>query len=606
MRMKFTLILMLLTVLCSVAYGQVTIGSGEEPVDGSLLQLKEKSNVNDDGVNAYKGLVLPRVALSKKNELYPMFLQDPSLPYDATANPEKADYADTQKKATLKKTHTGLTVYNLTNASAEGLSPGLYVWTGAAWEKADKEPEPWQVSGTTNPATLNTEDIYQMGHVAINTMNPHNSAVFHVDAAKDNSASPTAEQLSNDFVITSAGNVGIGTSTPHNSAALDMRRVTTKGLLIPNVGLDNEHDDTKIYHAAHGLLVYNDGTGDLETEGFMYWNADTQTWRMFTSISPVPPHITDLNCEGATLSPANYRVGVPYQGVLRIPYQGGNGSYYTGGSSVTISGLTFTLQDGKLEAGIGELVLGVYGTPTISSPQSITIKINPQSLEDGIEIPFWTDTNGDFKSCELKVGDKMIADVKTVAYMGPLQRVTSAGGDNVRDGYQFKMTTPDGRFSIRAFVPTGNSYSSMNYQIRNNTDRTVRISSNEMTTWGTSVTIGGGWSTAHRNLEVRSRQWGGDADNSNVYSSAGNFVAQSSSNFPTYGDEGAFYDNQPEMRNFWWTINDEVEKEPVFYTVQAMMTSTDTGTINCPDGTCHGTKVFFYIEQITAPVVSNP
>lgn len=48
--------------------------------------------------------------------------------------------------------------------------------------------------------------------IGINTETP--LTIFHVDAAKDNSVSPTAAQILNDVAITADGNMGIGTLTP--------------------------------------------------------------------------------------------------------------------------------------------------------------------------------------------------------------------------------------------------------------------------------------------------------------------------------------------------------------------------------------------------------
>ncbi|WP_326982858.1 hypothetical protein VUJ46_22340 [Chryseobacterium sp. MYb264] len=48
--------------------------------------------------------------------------------------------------------------------------------------------------------------------VGINTSNP--LGIFHVDGAKDNTASPTTTQTANDFVVNASGNVGIGNTSP--------------------------------------------------------------------------------------------------------------------------------------------------------------------------------------------------------------------------------------------------------------------------------------------------------------------------------------------------------------------------------------------------------
>jgi hypothetical protein len=106
---------------------QVTIGLGEQPVSGALLQLKDKENVSDGTFNAHKGLALPRVTLSQKKELYPMFLADTD---DPASGPDSG-YAT--NKLILDKTHTGLIVYNLTENDEKDLCLGLNQWDGEQW-----------------------------------------------------------------------------------------------------------------------------------------------------------------------------------------------------------------------------------------------------------------------------------------------------------------------------------------------------------------------------------------------------------------------------------------------------------------------------------------
>jgi len=54
--------------------------------------------------------------------------------------------------------------------------------------------------------------VITKAQVGINTSNP--LGIFHVDAAKDNAATPTTTQTANDFVVNSSGNVGIGNVSP--------------------------------------------------------------------------------------------------------------------------------------------------------------------------------------------------------------------------------------------------------------------------------------------------------------------------------------------------------------------------------------------------------
>lgn len=122
----FTILLFSLFVSQSVR-AQVTVGIGEVPEKGTLLQLKEKENITDDTKNSYRGLGLPRVTLSKKDQLYPMFLLDP----DNSSSGANSEYlAD---KAGIDKRHTGLIVYNLVEDDTEELCIGLNQWDGEEW-----------------------------------------------------------------------------------------------------------------------------------------------------------------------------------------------------------------------------------------------------------------------------------------------------------------------------------------------------------------------------------------------------------------------------------------------------------------------------------------
>ncbi len=106
---------------------QVTIGLDENPVEGAILQLKEITGITDSTLNAYRGLALPRVTLSDKNALYPMFLTDP-------ANPGSSPITGyTNDKAAIDKSHTGLVVYNLVEDESLDLYTGINVWNGTQW-----------------------------------------------------------------------------------------------------------------------------------------------------------------------------------------------------------------------------------------------------------------------------------------------------------------------------------------------------------------------------------------------------------------------------------------------------------------------------------------
>lgn len=156
MQLKRVLILMLssLSFVCSVR-AQVTIGANLQPEYGSLLDLKEQ---DDEGVNATKGFLYPRVALEKNDELYPMYKSDDT------------DYG--VNKEAIKRMHTGLVVYNVTDndeasSSKDIFEPGLFVWDGHYWLKLNsalvqKEVEPQISELKCGSATL-SPNSYKVG-----------------------------------------------------------------------------------------------------------------------------------------------------------------------------------------------------------------------------------------------------------------------------------------------------------------------------------------------------------------------------------------------------------------------------------------------------------
>jgi uncharacterized protein (TIGR02145 family) len=108
-----TLIILIFITNVNQIYGQVTIGSGIEPIQGALLDLKEVQQ-NDGSANSTKGLMLPRVELTDLNNLYPMF----AAGYDAMENAK----------------HTGLIVYNIHEDACAGIPRGVFVWNGSQWQ----------------------------------------------------------------------------------------------------------------------------------------------------------------------------------------------------------------------------------------------------------------------------------------------------------------------------------------------------------------------------------------------------------------------------------------------------------------------------------------
>lgn len=117
---KYFIFLLCLFVLNNtLMLSQTTIGTDEDAVSGALLQIKNIPNKTGDEANANKGLLLPRVNLTVKNLLFPMFDGD-------------SRYAEaSQFKKDADNSHIGLIVYQL--ESKNGICKGLYCWDGEQW-----------------------------------------------------------------------------------------------------------------------------------------------------------------------------------------------------------------------------------------------------------------------------------------------------------------------------------------------------------------------------------------------------------------------------------------------------------------------------------------
>lgn len=188
---KVKLVIVLLFICLLNSYGQVTIGSGSKPNPGSLLDLKQNDNINE---NSYGGLLLPRVYLKMKDQLYPMFeSNDPT-------------YTDSEKLL-----HTGLVVYNLATETAEDLCPGPYAWTGNVWQRLLKKP-------CTSPVSINCTDVYVTGYMNINmnTTTPIAQIPYTLSSGSSHTLSAATIGTYEDIVasvetqtLTSSGNIEV-------------------------------------------------------------------------------------------------------------------------------------------------------------------------------------------------------------------------------------------------------------------------------------------------------------------------------------------------------------------------------------------------------------
>lgn len=224
---------------------------------------------------------------------------------------------------------------------------GYYYFDGSAWQNITRGGD------TSDDAWVN---------------DPANSKIV-VGSKSDGSP----RDPNTDFVALDNGQIGIGTSTPDASAKLDIH-ATDKGVLLPNVALTSNTDQTTVANPAKGLLVYNTGTDGLDYIGFVLW--DGAEWKTLFNTSTGTGTIDNMLCSNSSLSPATYTSGQAYSGTLGIPYIGGNGGIYDAQTIGPINGLTATLTPGNFNLGNGDLVYTVTGTPTVSSPTSTSFNIN--------------------------------------------------------------------------------------------------------------------------------------------------------------------------------------------------------------------------------------
>jgi hypothetical protein len=188
-----------------------------------------------------------------------------------------------------------------------------------------------------------------------------------------------------------------------------------------------------------------------------------------------------------------------------------------------------------------------------------------------------------------------LATIENIAVMGPLTATT----DNGRAGYAISIKTPDGKFSVRCFIPTGTAFADVNLQIRNNSTGTVDIISNGHYLWGGA----GGYQ--QNQLRLPAGAWAGDnaVSSSSLIDATTGANIQTASTNPYWGDPGVYAGGMPEQRLYSWTTNNGADKS--FYKMYFMMGSSTPAslgnTTTCPGGTCTSTKAFFTIDQITAP-----
>ena len=190
---KICLLLLCVSAIVTGANAQVTIGSINEPEKYSILQI----DGNEGGVR------LPQLTTADKEALEVKFAEN-------MAGSE------------------GLLIYSVDDQEVQ-------FWDGEKWvaakagEAVTLPTEPWQVSGGTDEATDNTEDIYQMGWVTIGSADAIDSSVAFKVVAED------------------------------------------RGILVPRL---TEAQRDAIADPVDGLLIYN-----IDEDCFNYYNVKDEEWQ---------------------------------------------------------------------------------------------------------------------------------------------------------------------------------------------------------------------------------------------------------------------------------------------------------------------------------------
>jgi len=255
----------LLSVLTLKA--QVTIGLNQAPNENAVLDLEAQ--------NGNLGLLLPHVALTDTIGTVAPF----------TANVK------------------GMFVYNTKDSVAAGLVEGIYYNDGRRWWPVNGggAAGPWDISGSTDAARLNAQDIYQMGRVTIGKDTLVSSAMLNV--------------VSND-----------------------------KGILIPELTAAERQTITT---PVDGLLIYNTDEGC-----FNYYNAQISDWQSLCGGAGAAKFTTRCDTivvngtyvQGSPLTSANYLtipINVTSPGSFNIIGTTTNGYSFSYSGTITAKGQYF-------------------------------------------------------------------------------------------------------------------------------------------------------------------------------------------------------------------------------------------------------------------------
>ena len=193
-----------LFVLTATMEAQVTIGSGNNPSNASLLDLKTQESPEGGVTSTTGGLLLPRVELKEINSLLP-FIAGGGTDIDKTSN-------------------KGLLVYNLTETTPFQI--GLYAWNGVKWVTYTQNDG---VNFTANNGlTLSNSNVKLGGTLTENTkISGTNSLTLAIPTSVSNNLTVTGNE-------TVSGTLGVSGATSLNATNIDIS--TSDKTLVINDG----------------------------------------------------------------------------------------------------------------------------------------------------------------------------------------------------------------------------------------------------------------------------------------------------------------------------------------------------------------------------------
>ncbi|MCV6630288.1 MAG: hypothetical protein OIF50_10600, partial [Flavobacteriaceae bacterium] len=252
------------------------------------------------------------------------------------------------------------------------------------------------------------------------------------------------------FATYSYGQVGIGTTTPNPSAQLEVV-ANNRGILIPNVSLQSETDNTTIANGnVESLMVFNTSTAAGLQKGYYYW-ADNKWNKLSTGeIASIVDHLTSTSTteplaanQGRVLKDLidvnTAKVGLtPAQQTLLSNTSGVNsGDQDISGIAVNAAAIADKLA--KTEAFTGD-VTGTYNATKVAAIDGAAVDMTTTAPTDGQTLK-WDNTNSKWVPANDDNSNVTVIDDLTTG--GTSDALSAEQGKNLQDAKMDKSVLID-------------------------------------------------------------------------------------------------------------------------------------------------------------------